>query len=114
MAIATAQGKENAAAGYTGPATHVSVHTADPGTTGANEATGGSPAYARIPIVWSAGGVDGVYQSQLISIDLPAGSYTHVGLWTALTGGTFLDKSAITLTMAAQGLFKIILTTTAS
>lgn len=114
MPIATAQGKENAAAGFATPATHVSVHTADPGTTGASEATGGTPAYARMPITWSAGGVDGVYQSQLIAFDLPPGTYTHVGLWTAAVGGTFLDKSAITLTMASQGVFKIILTVTAS
>ena len=34
--------------------THFSLHTADPGATGASEVTGGSPAYARKAAVWAA------------------------------------------------------------
>lgn len=111
--IATAQGKENAAAGYTGPATHASLHTADPGSSGANELTGGSPAYARKPITWNAGPVDGVYTSNPLSFDVPPSSLTFAGLWTAATGGTYLDKAPISVTFGAQGVYQLTLTATA-
>ena len=98
MPIATAQGRENAASGYVAAATHMSLHTADPGATGVNEVTGGAPAYARVALTWSAGTVDGVYTATLASsFNVPASvTITHVGLWTAATGGTFLDKAAVT------------------
>lgn len=93
MPIATAQGKEYAAGGYTAQALYMSLHTADPGTTGANEVTGGAPAYARQPVTWVAGSVDGVYNATVPAFDVPATTVTHVGLWT--TGGTFLDKADV-------------------
>jgi hypothetical protein len=39
--------------------THLSLHTASPSTTGANEATGGSPAYARKSVTFNAAGAIG-------------------------------------------------------
>lgn len=95
MPIATAQGKENAATGYTAQALYMSLHTADPGTTGANEVTGGAPAYARKAVTWVAGSVDGVYNATVPAFDVPAATVTHVGLWTAASGGTFLDKADV-------------------
>lgn len=68
----------------------VSLHTADPSTTGANEVTGGSPAYARKQAVRNAaaGGVAALTASLLF--DIPAGTtVTHIGYWSAVTGGTF-------------------------
>lgn len=47
MAGLTAATKETAALAVTALGAYVSLHTADPGTTGTSEATGGSPAYAR-------------------------------------------------------------------
>lgn len=95
MPIATAQGREYAAAGYAAQAVRMSLHTADPGTTGANEVTGGTPAYARQVVTWAAGPVDGAYTATVPAFDVPATTtVTHVGLWTS--GGTFLDKAAIT------------------
>lgn len=111
MAIDTAQGKENAAVGYTTAATHASLHTADPAGTGANEVTGGTPAYARLPVTWNAGTVDGVLTSNLLEFDVPASTtLTHVGLWTAVTAGTYLDKSAISATFVSQGKYRLVLT----
>ncbi|MFR9750503.1 hypothetical protein ACL02S_05655 [Nocardia sp. 004] len=83
----------------------VSVHTADPGTTGANEATGGSPAYARKQTTWTSA-TSGVINGSQVTIDLPAGTYTYIGLWKTSTGGTadFIDKVAISsTTLGAQG-----------
>lgn len=115
MAIDTARAKENAAGGYTAAATHASAHTADPAGTGAGEVTGGSPAYARKPITWNAGAVDGVYTSDLIEFDIPAATtLTHVGAWTALTAGTYLDKTTVAATFTSQGKFRVVLTYTQS
>jgi hypothetical protein len=101
MAIATAQQKENLAVAYGTNAAYASLHTADPGTTGTSEVTGGSPAYARKALTWSAGLVDGVVTASA-TFDVPSGvTVTHAGVFTAVTGGTFLDK--VTLTSQAFG-----------
>ena len=115
MAIATDLQKENLAAAYGTAATHVSLHTADPGTTGADEVTGGAPAYARKAASWTAGGVDGVVTAT-VTFDVPSGvTVTHVGLWDALTAGNFLDKSTVTSqAFASQGTYEVTLTYTQS
>lgn len=69
--------------------THLSLHTADPGTTGANEATGGSPAYARKGVSWAAASGGQRASSNSQTFDVPAGSYPYVGFWDALTAGNF-------------------------
>jgi len=61
--------------------------------TGANELTGGSPAYARVALTWASGGASGgslSLQSTPSAFNVPAG-YTvqFVGLWSASTSGTF-------------------------
>lgn len=69
-------------------ATHASLHTADPGGTGASEVSGGS--YIRQPITWAAatGGVKTM--AGTATFQVPAGTtVTHAGLWTAATAGTF-------------------------
>lgn len=52
----------------------LSLHTASPGTTGANES-----AVDRVPLTWSAP-VDGV-TTALAEISDLTGEYNHVGLW---------------------------------
>lgn len=82
----------------------ISLHTATPGTTGASEATGGSPAYARKQTTWTGGSSDGSVPGSQVTIDVPAGTYTHFGIWSASTGGTYIDGGTITSTvMGAQG-----------
>lgn len=103
MAIAVTATKNTLVTAYTGTGGWVSVHTADPGTTGANEATGGSPAYARKQTTWG-GAASSASTGSAVTIDVPAGTYTFAGLWSAATGGTFIDKVAITTTtLGAQG-----------
>ncbi len=81
-----------------------SLHTADPGTTGASEATGGSPAYARKASTMPVASAGSSVGSQ-VTIDVPAGTFTHWGEWSAITAGTFVDGGALPAseTFAAQG-----------
>lgn len=76
----------------------ISLHTADPGTTGASEATGGSPAYARKTTTWSAGASDGVVNGSPVVFDVPAGTYTHIGQWN---GSTFIGGYALSSSTGA-------------
>jgi hypothetical protein len=89
--------KEALAAAYASNAVFASLHTADPGTTISNEVTGGSPAYARKALSWTAGGSDGIVTVS-VTFDVPAStSVTHAGIVTTASGaGTLLDKVAVT------------------
>lgn len=109
--------KETAADAIIALGTYISLHTADPSTTGANEATGGSPAYARQATTWSADTTDdGVRAGTEVTIDAPAGTYTHFGLWSASTSGTFVGGGALSssVTLGAQGQVKVTPTYTQS
>ncbi len=92
-------------------ATYASLHTGDPGGTGASEVTGGSPAYARRAITWntaSGGGLDDA--SVASAFDVPgATTVTHFGLWSASSGGTFLGGGALSSSEAfgAQGTYTL-------
>lgn len=87
----------------------VSLHTADPGTTGTNEVTGGSPAYARKSITWNAAATANLDSSNQPVFDVPSGTtITHVGYWSAVTAGTFYGSGDITdETFAAQGTYTL-------
>lgn len=89
--------------------TQLSLHTADPGTTGANEATGGSPAYARKTTTVTAAG--GVGTSTQVTFDVPAATYTHFGCWNGATfvGGNPLATSQV---VSSQGQVKLTATLT--
>ncbi|OZC62373.1 hypothetical protein CH267_02210 [Rhodococcus sp. 06-621-2] len=107
MAIAVTATKNALAAAYAAQGAWLSLHTATPGTTGASEATGGSPAYARKQTTWGTASGSTIAGSE-VTFDAPAGSYTHWGLWTAQTGGTFIDGGALSasVTLSAQGQVK--------
>jgi len=69
--------------------THLSAHTDYPGTTQANEVTGGSPAYARKSITFAsaASGIKASNNAQVF--DIPAGTTVRwFGFSTASTAGT--------------------------
>ena len=108
--------KETAAEAVTALGSYISLHTGDPGSTGANEAVGGAPAYARKQTTWETGdAIDGVQNGSQVTIDLSAGTYTHFGLWSAESGGTFIGGGAITsTTLGAQGQIKVTPTYTQS
>jgi hypothetical protein len=116
MPIATGTQKENLAVHYGTKAVTASLHTADPGTTGASEVTGGSPAYARKALTWAAGTAgDGVVTSSA-TFDVPGGvTVTHAGLWSGDATPVFLDSVDITdQAFASQGTLKVDFTYTQS
>lgn len=116
MAFTNASKEAAAAAVVTGTNQFISLHTGDPGTTGANEATGGSPAYARKSTTWSAGASDGSVSGSQVTFDVPTGTYTHMGIWSAVSGGTFVGGFALSSSAAlgAQGQVLVTPTVTVS
>lgn len=108
MAIATTAEKNALAVEYGIDAAYAALFTADPGTTGTvvGEATGGSPAYARKAITWSAP-TNGVITAT-VTFDVPAGTYTYAAVTTSLTGANLIDKLAITsTTFPGQGTLQV-------
>lgn len=69
---------------------YIGVHTVtDPGTgttANAGEATGGSPAYARVAVTWGASAGEQKSNTNAFAIDVPAGSYAFLTLWNAASG----------------------------
>ena len=73
-------------------ATHLSLHSADPGTTGTSETTA-----TRQAVTWTVD-ADGdlTSGSKAFTGGASNGAVTHVGLWSAATGGTFRGAFALT------------------
>lgn len=109
MGTLTNASLETAALAVTGLGDFISLHTSDPGTTGTGEATGGSPAYSREETTWSGGASDGSVPGSEVTFDAPAATYTHFGIWTAVSGGTFVGGGALNApaTLGAQGQVKV-------
>jgi hypothetical protein len=115
VAIATNTEKQNLATQYGNNAAYASLHTADPGTTGTAEVSGGAPAYARKALTWTPGTTG--TNTATATFDVPTSTtITYCGLWTAVTGGTFLDKAVLgaSQTFASQGTYQLSLTFTQS
>lgn len=76
---------------------NASLHTADPGGTGANEVAGGT--YARQAVAWDAAGATTpavVEMSSPIVFQIPAGNeINYVGLWDA--GPTWVGSIQLTV-----------------
>ena len=105
MAIAVATTRQALADTYKTLGTYIGLATGDPGTTAtpANEATGGSPAYARKQTTWTSS-TGGVVNGSAVTIDVPAGTYTHILLASAVSGANMVDKADVTdVVMSAQG-----------
>lgn len=68
--------------------TQMSLHSADPGVTGANEISGGSPAYARKAVTLAAAANGARSVASMPVFDVPGGvTVSHWALWN---GSTFL------------------------
>jgi hypothetical protein len=107
MAIAVTNTKQTMAAYYATLGTWIGAATGNPGstTTPANEASGGSPAYARQQTTWTAGS-GGIMNGSAVTLNVAAGTYTYIILASAATTGTSngIDNCAITsVVMSAQG-----------
>lgn len=92
------------AAAFSAPAAiYVSLHTADPGETGANELPG-TNGYARVSVTNNAtnfpaatGGAkaNGTEIAGFAASGGPWSAVTHFGLWDAVTAGNFLGGGAL-------------------
>lgn len=92
----------------------VSLHTADPGTTGASELVGG--AYARVATNWTAAAA-GETDGSTVTINVPAGNtITHWGMWDAATNGNFKFGGTLPAneTFGSNGTYAVTPTVTAS
>lgn len=91
-------------------AIYASLHTASPGTTGVNEVTGGSPAYARKSITWNSASSGNLDNNANPVFDVPASTtVSHFGLWSAVTTGTFYggDVLSASETFTGQGTYTL-------
>jgi hypothetical protein len=107
MALST-NGRNVMLNGFTDLATHVSLHTADPGANGANEVTG-SP-YTRELADWTPASGGTAVNDGAIVFDVPAATtITHLGYWSAGTAGTFYGSRALdtSQTFATAGTYTI-------
>lgn len=110
MAGLTANGKNALLSGLASAAGFVSLHTADPSTGGTSEVTGGSPAYARKAVSWGSPSSGSVSSSANVAFDVPGSTtITHIGYWSASTGGTFYGSRALdaSQTFATQGTYTV-------
>ena len=91
-------------------AVFVSLHDGVPGENGANEFSGGNPAYARKAITWNPAAVGSKGASNQPVFDVPAGkTVAHVGFWTAVEGGVWKGSSPlVNEVFAAQGTYTLL------
>jgi hypothetical protein len=78
-------------------AIHISLHTADPGATGASEMAGGS--YARSTNAMSAMGAASSKantNTSSVTVTAAAATATHWGAWSASSAGTFYAGGTLT------------------
>lgn len=84
MAFTTAS-KDTAVNALTALGSYISLHSSDPGTTGTGEVS----AAGRQQTTWGTSATGTANGTQVVFQSVPAGTYTHYGVWTAATGGTF-------------------------
>jgi len=71
-----------------------SIHTADPGGTGASEVSGGG--YARQAVTWTAASNGSRSANATLAFSAAASTAANfVGLWSAVTGGTWYGGEAL-------------------
>lgn len=89
--------------------THVSLHSGFP-CTGANEISGGTPAYARKAVTFGTAANGEISISNEPVFDVPASTtVAAIGFWTAVTAGTMhADYDATDEIYANQGTYKIV------
>jgi hypothetical protein len=95
-------GRHACLSGLAGVVTHISAHTGLPDANGSSEVAGGL--YARVPVTWAApsSGLRG--NSALLTVEIPAATtVTHLGYWSALTGGTHYGHSPVNPTVDGYG-----------
>jgi hypothetical protein len=76
---------------------YMSLHTATPGNTGASEVTGGSYARQAIVFTTATAGVESNNATiTFSSLPAEAGGIPYFGIWTLVSGGTYLGGGTVT------------------
>jgi hypothetical protein len=112
MAIQTSAMKNILSDAYKGAATYGAVYTTAPGASAGTEPSGGSPAYARKSLSWSASS-NGV-TSATATFDIPTGTtIVGAGVHSAVTAGTYYDGGSVSSqAFASQGTYAVTFTYT--
>jgi hypothetical protein len=98
--------------GVAGGGTYISLHSASPSTTGANEISGG--AYARVQTTWGASSAGSNTGSQ-VTINVPAATtVAYFGIWSTLSGGTYIGGGPLPNSETYTGAGQYLLTPTLS
>lgn len=118
MAIAVLAQRNALVTAYIAAAPYGAMFTADPGTSGTvvGEVTGGSPAYNRKALSWTAASSSASSGSGVF--DIPSGTtVTYAGVTVSVTPATsdLRDKAAVTSqAFASQGTYTLTTTYTQS
>ena len=89
MPVSTAASNTLLTSFTTNQAKYVSLHTAY-SATGANEVTGGSPAYARQSLTWGSASGEAISISGSYNLNVPASTTVEfIGFWDAASSGNF-------------------------
>jgi len=73
----------------------VSLHTANPTDAGTSEATDGS--YARQAATFDTAATGHTQNTGAVTFaGMPAGTFSHFGIWSAVSGGVLLGYAALT------------------
>ncbi len=94
MARASSTAEDVALTAVTSSTLYISLHSTDPGTTGASEIAGGS--YARIAVTWASAAAGSIANSNTLTINVPTSTtVAYFGLWSAQTAGTYYVGGAL-------------------
>lgn len=112
MAIKTEDLRNTLATTYAGAASYGAVYTTSPGISAGTEPSGGTPAYARKALSWSA--ASGSKVTATATFDIPEGAtIVGIGVHTASSGGDYLDGATVTSqAFATQGTLTVTFTYT--
>jgi hypothetical protein len=108
MARASTTAEDTALTSLQTPAAFISLHSADPGTSGASEISGGS--YARIAVTWGTAAAGSMANTNTITINVPSGTtVAYFGLWTLVSSGVYQVGGALSSsqTFNTAGTFSI-------
>jgi hypothetical protein len=110
--LATAQNITN---DFTALGDWIGLCTGPPGATSTvlNEATGGSPAYARQQTTWTAG-TNGSAAGSQVTLNVPAGTYPYAIQCSASSGNNMIDWCILPTPIMVTGQSAITFTPSAS
>lgn len=98
MAFTTAT-KNSAVNNIASLGAYISLHSGDPGTTGASEVGG----VTRQLTTWGGAAAGVATGSQVTFTSVPAANYQYFGVWSAVTAGTFNHGNVLTPSMNLGG-----------